>query len=67
MLERENNVLSGNNSAEAGGEEEMGMASTCSQNGSQLTFKNCTHMGVGRQKKEESTVGDMAQDCGKGA
>ena len=39
----------------------------CSQNGSQLTSKNCTHMGAGRQKKEGSTAGDMAQNCGKGA
>ena len=45
----------------------MGVVRTCSQNGSQLTSKNCTHMGAGRQNKEGSTAGDMAQNSGKGA
>ena len=31
-----------------GGEEDMGMVRTHSQNGSQPTSKNCTHMGAGR-------------------
>ena len=31
-----------------GGEEDMGMIRTHSQNGSQPTSKNCTHMGAGR-------------------
>ena len=45
----------------------MGMARTCSQNGSQLASKNCTLMGARRQKKEGSTAGDMTQNCRKGA
>ena len=34
---------------------------------SQLTLKNCTYIGAGRQKKEGSTAGDMPRTCGKGA
>ena len=45
----------------------MGLVRTRSQNGPQLTSKNCTHMGAGRQKKEGSIARDMAQNCGKEA
>ena len=67
MLERENNVLSGKNSADYGTDIlGMGLIRTGSQNGPQLTSNKCTHMGAGGRKKEGSTVRDMVQNCGKG-
>ena len=55
------------NDQQTGGKEEMGVVRPRPQNGSQLTSKNCTRMGTGRQKEEGSTAGDVAQNCGKGA
>ena len=49
------------------GKEEMGVVRQPPDNGSQLASKNCTHMVTRRQEEEGSTVGDMAQNCGKGA